>query len=148
MKQIQQFMLKYIRENAALIANSLNNFLPFQKKFYSDDCVIGNRRAEKLREFLGMTEHILSISQSADQATVITRCADKSGPLMRMKYGLVLVKASWFIKNIELECTACKGAPGNYGCPLCKGNGWHNLARQKHVAPRPIIPPLPPFSRF
>jgi hypothetical protein len=150
MQSVEEFMLEYLQENIAVLKRSLDDFAPFRRKFYTDDFILGSRRADKLKELLEETEKIIQISSSDKTAKVITVKTGKAAS-SKVRYNLVAANKNWLIQSMDSECPLCLGMEGNTSCSICKGEGWYQFLKKwnAHSGTSQRSDPLePPNRRF
>jgi len=150
MQTVEQFMLEYLNEMDAMLRKNLDDFIPFREKFYTDDCILGSRRADKLKELIAEVEKVLRISSSEKTTEVITVKTGKGGST-KVRYNLVTANKNWLIQSMDLECPLCVGVEGNTSCSICRGDGWYRILgkRADHSKlPDDFNPLEPPYRRF
>jgi hypothetical protein len=151
MESVEKFMLGYLDEMSAMQKQSLDNFVPFRRRFYTDDCILGSRRVNKLKELLEETEKIVQISSSDKTAKAVTIRTGKTGSASKLRYNVIAANDNWLIQSMDLECPLCLGTEGNSSCSICKGEGWHPFPEKKnaHSGTSQRFDPLePPYRRF
>jgi len=152
MESAEEFIVDFIRERAVMLKKEQESFTPFRRKFYSDDCELGRRRAEKLKELLNAAEKVVRVRSSEKEAEVFTVSSDGLGTTARLRYRLDAMPEGWLIMGVDLECPVCRGAAGDHTCSICGGNGWHDFLRDRRTggpsaSPRRRNIP-PPNSQF
>jgi hypothetical protein len=143
MKTIEEFMSAYFRERVLLNERSLRDFAPFREAFYTDNCLMSNRRKADLEHSLTISECIQSVSTFDNMVEVITTHAGPPSLTLSTRYTLRPKADRWLIDCIELECPHCRKSTLSPGCSICKGKGWFH-SFEKSRSNRCKIPPKPP----
>lgn len=124
MQQVKEFIQGLFSARLSEMKRELASRLPYRQKFFTADCRWDSRAG--ILEMIE-SEKIVSIDESASEATVVTMHSvsfiSSGNKTHRLRYHLKAVDDNWLIWLVENECPACNGQ-GDESCIYCKGKHW------------------------